>query len=118
VLIVEDERFLMLLAEEMLAALCYEPAGFASAEEAWREFVGDPNRFDAAVLDQVMPGMTGIELARRMRQVRPDLPVILVSGYMGPLLEQDAKVAGIACILTKPLDLRGLSQAMETVLRA
>jgi CheY-like chemotaxis protein len=63
-----------------------------------------------------MPGITGIELARRLREVRPDLPIILVSGYMGPLLEQDAALAGIDRILTKPLDLHGLSQAIAQVL--
>jgi CheY-like chemotaxis protein len=114
--VVDDERFLMLLAEEMLATLCYEPAGFSRVESALREFLADPQRFDAALLDQVMPGMTGIELARRLRQARPELPVILVSGYMGPVLEQDARLAGIECILTKPLDLQILSQAMARVL--
>ncbi len=116
ILIVDDERFLMLLAEEMLAALCYEPAGFTRADAALQEFTADPLRFDAALLDQVMPGITGIELAQRLRAVRPELPVILVSGYMGPLLEQDAALAGIECILTKPLDLPGLSQAMAQAL--
>jgi PAS domain S-box-containing protein len=118
VLIVDDERFLMLLTEEMLAALCYEPAGFGRAEEALGEFQADPQRFDVAVLDQVMPGMSGIELARRMREIRPQLPVILVSGYVGPLLEQEANAAGIECILTKPLELRSLSEAMGRVLAA
>ena len=114
-LIVDDERFLMLLAEEMLAALCYEPAGFTSADQALQEYLADPHRFDGALLDHVMPGITGIELARRLREVRPDLPIILVSGYMGPLLEQDAALAGIDRILTKPLDLHGLSQAIAQV---
>jgi len=45
-LIVDDERFLMLLAEEMLAALCYEPAGFTSADQALQEYLADPHRFD------------------------------------------------------------------------
>ena len=82
------------------------------ADAALEEFTADPQRFDAALLDQVMPGITGIELAQRLRAARPELPVILVSGYMGPLLEQDAALAGIECILTKPLDRPGLSQAM------
>jgi PAS domain S-box-containing protein len=116
ILIVDDERFLMLLAEEMLAALCYEPAGFTRADEALQEFLADPQRIDGALLDHVMPGITGIELARRLREVRPDLPIVLVSGYMGPLLEQDAALAGIDRILTKPLDLNGLSQAIAQVL--
>jgi PAS domain S-box-containing protein len=116
ILIVDDERFLMLLAEEMLAALCYEPAGFTRTDEALAEFLADPQRFDAALLDHVMPGLTGIELAQRLRETRPDLPIILVSGYMGPLLEQDAAAAGIDRILTKPLDLHGLSQTIAQVL--
>jgi len=100
----------------MLATLCYEPAGFSRVEAALQEFLTDPQRFDAALLDQVMPGMSGIELARRLGQARPELPVILVSGYMGPVLEQDARLAGIECILTKPLDIQILSQAMARVL--
>src|SRR4051794_9498868 len=116
ILVVDDERFLMLLGEEMLAALCYEPAGFTDPSAALQEFLADSDRFDGALLDHVMPGMTGIELARRLREVRPDLPIILVSGYMGPLLEQDAASAGIDRILTKPLDLHGLSQTIAHVL--
>ena len=115
ILIVDDERFLMLLAEEMLAALCYEPAGFTHAEEALQEYLADPRRFDAALLDHVMPGMTGIDLAKRLREARPDFPIILVSGYMGPLLEQDAALAGIDRILTKPLELHRLSQTLAQV---
>ncbi len=63
-----------------------------------------------------MPELTGVELARRLREVRSDLPIVLVSGYMGPQLEQDAALAGIDHILTKPLDLRGLSQTIARVL--
>jgi len=118
VLIVEDERFLMLLAEEMLAALCYEPAGFTGADEALQAYLADPHRFDAALLDHVMPSMTGIELAKRLREVRPELPIVLVSGYMGPLLEQDATLAGIDSILTKPLDLLHLSETMAGLFAA
>jgi PAS domain S-box-containing protein len=115
-LIVDDERFLMLLAEEMLAALHYEPAGFTRPDEALKEFLAAPERFDCALLDQVMPGISGMELARRLREVRPDLPVILVSGYVGPQLEQEAAAAGIDRILTKPIDLEGLARAVAEVL--
>jgi CheY-like chemotaxis protein len=63
-----------------------------------------------------MPGITVNELARRLREVRPALPIDRVSGYRGPLLAQDAAVAGSARILTKPLDLHGLSQTIAQVL--
>lgn len=118
ILLVEDEKALMLLTEEMLAALNYEPAGFISPGEALAEFRADPTRFDAAVLDQLMPGMAGTELARQMRQVRADLPVVLISGYTGPVLSEQALSAGIDRILTKPLDLRQLAQALSRMLSA
>jgi PAS domain S-box-containing protein len=116
VLLVEDEKPLMLLTEEMLAALNYEPAGFTQPSEALEEFRADPTRFDAVVLDQLMPGMTGTELARQMRQLRADVPVVLISGYTGPVLTQQALSAGIDHILTKPLDLRQIAEAMSQVL--
>jgi CheY-like chemotaxis protein len=106
----------MLLTEEMLAALNYEPAGFTRPSEALEEFRADPTRFDAVVLDQLMPGMTGTELARQLRRLRADVPVVLISGYTGPVLTQQALSAGIGHILTKPLDLRRIADALSKVL--
>jgi PAS domain S-box-containing protein len=116
VLLVEDEKPLLRLTEEMLAALNYEPAGFTRPSEALEEFRTDPTRFDAVVLDQLMPRMTGTELAWQMRQLRADVPVVLISGYTGPVLTQQALSAGIDHILTKPLDLRQIAEAMSKVL--
>ena len=56
---------LLLLAEEMLASLGYEPAGFSSAREATDALAADPAQYDVAVIDYLLPGMTGIELTRR-----------------------------------------------------
>ncbi len=117
ILLVEDEKALMLLAEEMLAALGYEPAGFTRAGEALAEFRAEPGRFDAVVIDHLMPGMTGTELARQLREAVPDLPIVLVSGYTGPLLTQEALSAGVDQILTKPLDFRQLADTMARVFR-
>ena len=116
VLLVEDEKPLMLLIEEMLAALNYEAVGFTRPSEALEEFRTDPTRFDAIVLDQLMPRMSGTELAWQMRQLRADVPVVLISGYTGPMLTQQALSAGIDLILTKPLDLRQIAEAMSKVL--
>jgi PAS domain S-box-containing protein len=119
VLLVEDEEPLMLLTEEMLAGLGYEPMGFTDVSEALSEFRADPSRFDAAVLDYLMPGMTGTEMAMQLRHVDSGIPVILVSGYTGPLLAQEALLAGVNHILRKPLNFRQLSDAlMEALGRA
>jgi CheY-like chemotaxis protein len=116
VLLMEDEKPLMLLAEEMLAALNYEPAGFTRAADALRELERGPQRFDAAVIDQLLPGISGTDLIRQLRALRPDLPVVLVSAYTGPVLNQEALAAGVDEILAKPLDFRRLAQAMAQVL--
>jgi PAS domain S-box-containing protein len=116
VLLVEDERPLMLLAEEMLAALGYEPAGFTRPSEALDEFRADPSRLDAVLVDYLMPEMTGVELTQHLRAVRADVPVVLMSGYEGPVLLQEAFAAGIDHIITKPLALQQLAEAMANAL--
>jgi PAS domain S-box-containing protein len=116
VLVVEDEVSVMLLIEEMLAVLGYEPAGFTRPATALEEFHAEPTRFDAAVVDYLMPDMTGTDLVRQLRAARTDIPVVLVSGYEGALLEQQAAAAGIEEIVSKPLELQQLAEAMARVL--
>jgi PAS domain S-box-containing protein len=116
VLVVDDERPLMLLTEEMLAALNYEPAGFSRSADALDEMKADPQRFDAAVVDHLMPGMSGTELAHQLRTLRPDLPIIMVSPYTGPVLSQEALTAGVEEVLPKPLDFRTLAHTMAQAL--
>ena len=106
----------MLLTEEMLAALNYEPTGFTSSADALSEFRADPTHFDVVVLDHLMPGMTGTELAAQLRQLRSDIPIVLVSGYTGTMLAHEASLAGISQILTKPLDFRRLAEALARAL--
>jgi len=116
VLLVEDERPLMLLAEEMLATLGYEPAGFTRPTEALDEFRADPARFDAVVVDYLMPGITGLDLTKHLRVARPDIPIILMTGYEGPVLLQEAFAAGIDHVITKPLALQQLAEVMTKAL--
>ncbi|MDM0113633.1 ATP-binding protein [Variovorax sp. J22R133] len=116
VMVVDDERPLVELAEELLAVLGYEPDGFDSAERALEAFMADPQRFDAVLTDEMLPGLAGSELARRLLAVRPDLPVILVSGNVGAALEQRARDAGVATLLRKPLRLQELAESLAQTL--
>jgi PAS domain S-box-containing protein len=117
VLLIEDEQAQMLLAEEMLAALNYEPSGFTRVADALGEFRADPFRFDAVFLDYLLPGITGIELARNLRAARSDIPIVMISGYTGPVLAREALAVGVDQILTKPLDFRQLAEAMAKALK-
>ncbi len=63
-----------------------------------------------------MPGLTGTGLARVVRRRRPDLPIVMVSGYSGPLLTQQALAAGVSELLTKPLQSREIATLLARVL--
>jgi PAS domain S-box-containing protein len=117
VLIVDDEHTLVDLAEEVLAELGYEPVGYRSSTAALEAFEGDPNRFDAVVTDQTMPELTGLELVARFRAIRPGLPVIVCSGYGNPALEREARKAGAAALLRKPLRAGDLAVALHRALQ-
>jgi CheY-like chemotaxis protein len=118
VLLVEDDRSLMLLGEEMIAALGYEPIGFTSGADALASLRTDPERFDLVLTDQVMPGITGLELAVAAHRIRPALPVILVTGHDAPLRPEALREAGVREVLRKPLLSAGLARALARSLPA
>jgi PAS domain S-box-containing protein len=117
VLVVDDEEALVALASEALKRLGYEPTGFADAVAALAEFEAAPERFDAVITDEVMPGLTGTELAASLRRRRVDLPILLVSGYIGPMLAERARAAGVGEILKKPLQSHDIAAALARALR-
>jgi PAS domain S-box-containing protein len=116
VLIVDDEDALVTLVEEVLADLGYEPVGFRSSAAALQAFKEDPNRFDVVITDQTMPDLTGLALANEIRAIRDTLPVILCSGYGNAALEDEARKAGAAALLRKPLRSGELALALHRIL--
>jgi signal transduction histidine kinase/CheY-like chemotaxis protein len=118
VLVVDDEAPLVSVTEEMLAELGYTPLGVVSSLEALQMFRADPRRFDVLVTDEMMPELTGTQLAQEIGALRPGIPVILMSGHGGDDLAQRAGVAGVREILRKPLQKRVLAAALARVLDA
>ena len=112
ILIVDDDKPLVLLGEEMLAALGYEPVGFDSSSAALAAFHADPKRFDLVLTDEVMPEITGTELAGVFHQVRPDLPIILMTGNDRPVQQDRLTSAGIREVLSKPLLSRAIANSL------
>jgi len=80
-------------------------------------FLDNPEQFDAVITDESMPGASGSELIRRMRALRPTVPILLVSGYLSPAVIERAREAGATDVLKKPLLARDLQSALERVLR-
>ena len=103
VMVVDDEPQLVALWEELLEQLGYEVQGFSVSKEALDAFQKDPDHFDIVVMDQTMPGLTGGELASLMLQKRPDLPIVLATGFSEVMTPEEAQRIGIREFVYKPI---------------
>jgi CheY-like chemotaxis protein len=117
VLVLDDEESLVRLVTETLANLGYAPVGFTTSAAALDAFLADPQQFDAVVTDESMPGMSGSELILKLRQIRPKIPILLVSGYLGTAVVRRAREAGADEVLRKPLSARQLATSLDRVLQ-
>jgi PAS domain S-box-containing protein len=112
ILLVDDEVALVHLGEEMLAALGYEAAGYTSSTEALSALSAEPERFDAVLTDETMPQLSGTQMALQIRKIRPRIPILLMSGYVGPNIAALARQANVDDLLPKPLVARDIAKAL------
>jgi CheY-like chemotaxis protein/anti-sigma regulatory factor (Ser/Thr protein kinase) len=117
VMVVDDETSLVALAEEVLTGIGYEPVGFTSSRVALEAFRAAPQRFDIVLTDELMPDLMGTDLAREIRLLRPDIPIVLMSGYSGTQLQQRAQTVGIREVLRKPLQSKDIAECLGRVFR-
>jgi PAS domain S-box-containing protein len=117
VLYVDDEQPLVFLATRMLKGLGYRVTGCTDAARALAEFRSKPKDFDLVVTDLSMPGMSGFELARELIAMRPDVPILMTSGYIRPEDKQTARKIGIREVVLKPNTVRELGQALDRLFR-
>jgi PAS domain S-box-containing protein len=116
VLVVDNESTLVALAEETLAELGYEPIGFSSSIEALRAFRESPQRFDIVLSDESMPELAGTALAAEIATLRPDVPIVLMSGFAGAQLHERARALGIRELLIKPLQRKDIADCFGRIL--
>lgn len=116
ILFVDDEEILVELGRTMLAYLGYTVTACTGSLEAYALFQRHPDRFDAVITDQTMPGMTGCVLAQQLLEIRSDLPVILCTGNSNFLSDEADRSMGIRGLAMKPLALRNLATLLRQVL--
>ncbi len=116
IMLVDDEEMLVRAVAKMLDRLGYRTDVFTNATQALDRFTADPGAFDLVLVDQVMPALTGDELIRRMRAVRPDVPVIISTGYSSRMDAERAAAAGINAFATKPISIWNLARMVRRVL--
>jgi signal transduction histidine kinase len=116
ILFVDDEEVLVEMGEELLAELGYEVTCRTSSGEALALLKEDPLRFDLVITDVTMPEMTGVDLAREALAIRPDLPIIMCTGYSHLVNADAAEAAGIRAFVMKPLTKRDIARIIRQVL--
>jgi PAS domain S-box-containing protein len=117
ILFVDDEAALGEVAQKMLRRLGYQPFVFSSPEAAWRAVQENPAAYDLVISDLTMPVLTGADLAKRILNLRPDLPVILTSGASGTWTPAEVQKIGIRELVGKPLNFRTLALVVHAALR-
>lgn len=116
ILPVDDEEFIVKMAKEMLERLGYEVVPCTGGMEAAALFRKAPEEFDLLISDLTMPGMSGMEVAKELKNLRPDMPVILCTGFSETITEQAETEAGIGALLMKPIRRSTIAGAIRKVL--
>ncbi len=116
ILYVDDEESLVYIADRLLSRLGYRVSGFTEPDQALAALRRDLQRFDLVVLDYNMPGKSGIEVATEMLRLRPDLPIILASGFISDELREQALRLGVREVMYKPDTVQELAATIHGLL--
>ncbi len=116
IFVLDDEEEITELERRILESLGYQVTNFTNCEEALKAFRTKPDSFDLIITDMTMPKITGFELAREVLSIRPEMPIIICSGFSEFISEETAKAAGIREFIMKPILKRDLAQIVRKVL--
>jgi PAS domain S-box-containing protein len=117
VIYVDDEEALVFFATRMLTRLGYRVTGYTDAVEALQEIRAHPEGVDAVVTDLSMPRMSGLDLAREALAIRPDLTVVITSGYMRPEDQTKAEKLGVRDVILKPTTANQLATKLDKLMQ-
>lgn len=116
ILFVDDEPAAIAAIQPMLASLGYRVTSRNSSTEALELFRRQPHMFDLVITDQTMPHMTGKDLVRHMMAIRPDIPIVLCTGFSAQIDEEKAMEMGIKAFVLKPIVMKEMAHTIRNVL--
>lgn len=116
VLVVDDEDMVRGVLKAILARSGFVVHEASSPESALRQLFEDPQSFDLMICDLAMPGMTGVELSEQVRQLLPELPIIVSSGYFSEADRATLEKLGITRLLQKPFSREELTRFVADAL--
>ncbi len=117
ILFVDNAQTNVILGKILLERLGCEVVGLRNSQKAMDTFRQNPKAFDLVIADQTMPHLTGYELSKLLLGIRPDIPIIMITGHSDIVDEQKAKAIGIKEFLMKPLNIGTLAKTIENVLK-
>ena len=116
ILLVDDENAVIQVEKQMLERLGYTVTSSIDSEDALAIFRSYPDRFDLVITDMAMPKMTGLQIAREMVSIRPNIPIILCTGFSEPIRQKNLKKLSVEALLRKPLSKAQLANTVRDVL--
>ena len=116
ILLVDDEKTLVDVGQQILEKLGYQVTGYDSSRSALEAFLAQPDSFDLVITDQTMPGLSGTDLAGEVLKVRPGMPIVILTGYSANISDEKAKSLGVKKILMKPLVVRDVAWVVRNAL--
>ena len=116
ILFVDDEPSIVDLNHQRLERLGYEVKSTTKPLEALEWFKAEPYQFDVVITDMTMPRMTGDRLTKEILTIRPQMPVIICTGYSERMSAKKAAALGVRKYIEKPMDTRNLASALREVL--
>lgn len=116
ILLVDDEAPIIYMEKQMLERLGYRIASFTSSTDALAAFKTDPLQFDLVVTDMNMPDVNGMQLAKKLIAVRPQIPIVICTGFSERINKENVSALGIKGLLMKPLVMSDLAHKIREVL--
>ena len=116
VLVVDDEPRIVGFIERWLDGLGYQVRAATRPEAALELLRAEIDRIDLVITDYLMPGMNGLELAARIRQIRKDLPILMTTGFIGEIPDETIQQAGVTSVIQKPVFMRPLATVLRELL--
>lgn len=115
-ILVDDEPTITLMGKKMLSRMGYQVETFNSSLAAYERIAKDVHSFDMLVTDQIMPDLTGLDLCRKVKRLRPELPIIIITGYSEKVSNKTCATAGVHDFLLKPIITAELGKAIRAAL--
>ncbi len=118
ILFVDDEEMYAEMGKDMISRLGYNVDLRIDSIQALESFKAAPDKYDLVISDQIMPGLSGEEIVKEIRLIRPDIPIILCSGYSSQMDEEKAKSIGTNAFVYKPITIKDIAKLIRKVLDA